>query len=220
MLHTKITKWTASITAAAVMLCTSAFAADVTANTDVNVRSGPANKYGVVTVMRKGVTTEKLDTSGNWVKVKVNGKAGYVYKRYLDESAPDADEDEIVDIKTVSITADSLHVRSGPGKKYKALGYLHKGDTATVIGEPTGKWYKIDFGNDYGYISNKYTKDVTTKVTITAKSLHVRTGPAKTYDSLGYLKKNDKVTVIATSGDWYKIEFKKGTGYISKKYTK
>ena len=230
MLHTKIKKLTASITAATVILCTSAFAANVTANTDVNVRSGPANKYGVVTVMRKGVSTEKLGTSGNWVKVKINGKTGYVYKRYLTDATPTSDKDkgEPTVIKRVVLTGD-LNVRPGPGKNYKITGYTVKGEVIDVIGI-YGKWYQFEDGGLYdNYISSKYTKDLTnaddtkadTKtVTITANSLHVRSGPAKTYKSLGYVKKGDKVTVTATAGDWYKIEFKKGTGYISKKYTK
>lgn len=220
MLHTKITKIAASITAATVLFCTSAFAADVTANTDVNVRSGPDNSYAVVTVMRKGATTEKLGTSGNWIKVKVNNKTGYVYKRYLNDVKSDSEEDKIIETKTVSITADSLNVRSGPGKNYKILGTLKKGKTATVIGEPTGKWYKIDYGNDYGYISKNYTKDVTKKVTITASSLNVRSGPGKTYKSIGILKKGKTATVIAIANDWYKIEYGNDYGYISMKYTK
>lgn len=222
MLHTKIMKIAASITATTVILCTSALAADVTAKTDVNVRSGPDNSYGVVTVMRKGVTTEKLGNSGNWIKVKVNNKTGYVYKRYLNDVKPDSekDKDEIVETKTVSITADSLNIRSGPGKNYKIIGDLPRDATATVIGEPTGKWYKISYGNNYGYISSKYTKDVTKKVTITASSLNVRSGPGKTYKSLGILKKGKTATVVATAGDWYKIEYNKDYAYISKKYTK
>lgn len=220
MLHTKITKIAASITAATVLFCTSAFAADVTANTDVNVRSGPDNSYAVVTVMRKGATTEKLGTSGNWIKVKVNNKTGYVYKRYLNDVKSDSEKDkDTVETKTVSITANSLNVRSGPGAKNKVIGTLKKGKTATVVGI-SGDWYKIEYGNDYGYISKNYTKDVTKKVTITASSLNVRSGPGKTYKSIGILKKGKTATVIAIANDWYKIEYGNDYGYISMKYTK
>lgn len=232
MLHTKITKIAASITAATVLFCTSAFAADVTANTDVNVRSGPDNSYAVVTVMRKGATTEKLGTSGNWIKVKVNNKTGYVYKRYLDDVKSDSEKDkDTVETKTVSITANSLNVRSGPGAKNKVIGTLKKGKTATVVGI-SGDWYKIEYEKGYGYISIKYTKDATKtdtkptetainkKVRITADSLNIRSGPGKNYKIIGHLIKDEIVTVIGTSGKWYKFDNIDSYGYFSSKYAK
>lgn len=232
MLHTRITKIAACVTAASTIFCTTAFAANVTANTDVNVRSGPDNGSAVVTVMRKGVTAEQLGTSGNWVKVTVNNKTGYVYKRYLNDVKSDSDKDkDTAQTKTVTITADTLNVRAGAGKNTKVLGTLKKGKTATVVAT-SGDWYKIKYGNGYGYISKKYAKDAaatTTKptetaqtktVTITAGSLNVRAGAGKNTKILGVLKKGKTATVVATSGDWYKIKYGNGYGYISKKYAK
>lgn len=67
---------TASISAAAM-------AANVTATTSVNVRAGAGNGYKVITVMKKGQVASKTGASGNWTKVTVNGKSGYVYNKYL-----------------------------------------------------------------------------------------------------------------------------------------
>lgn len=64
--------------------------------------------------------------------------------------------------KTVKVVSDdgSLNVRSGPGTSYSILGTLKTGDTASVVGV-SGNWYKIKYGNDYGYINSQYTTDVT-----------------------------------------------------------
>ncbi len=218
MLRTKMMKYAAAAAVSTVVACAGAHAADVVSVTDVNVRSGPDNACAVVTVMRKGASAEKLGNSGNWVKVKVknSGKTGYVYGRYLKDAAGAKTG---VEKKTISITASSLHVRSGPGTKYSTLGYLKKGDQAVAV-ELSGGWYKIEYKGKYGYISSKYAKDVTKTVEITASSLNVRSGPGTTYPSIGLLKKGKTATAVAETADWYKIEYKDGYGYISKTYAK
>ncbi|MBO4938809.1 MAG: SH3 domain-containing protein [Oscillospiraceae bacterium] len=50
--------------------------------------------------------------------------------------------------------------------------------------------------------------------TITASSLHIRKGPGTKYDSVGKVKKGDKVEILEKSGNWGKIE----KGWISLKY--
>ena len=218
MLRTKMMKIAASAAVSAVIVCTGAFADDVVSVTDVNVRSGPDNSCAVVAVMKKGTSAEKLGKSGNWIKVRVKGKTGYVYSKYL-KDAPDSPDEAGVEKKTVSVTASSLRVRSGPGTTYNTIGYMKKGSEAVVV-ETSGKWYKIEYKGKYGYISSQYTKDVTKTVEITASSLHVRSGPGKEYKSIGALKKGKTATVVAETTDWYKIEYKDGYGYISKKYAR
>ncbi len=216
MLRTKMMKLAAIAAVSAVFVCTSAFAADVVSITDVNVRSGPDNACAVVAVMKKGASAEKLGKSGNWIKVKFNEKTGYVYGRYLKDDLVDTED---TTKKTVSVTASSLRVRSGPGTKYNTIGYLKK-DSEAVVVDTSGTWYKIEYNGKYGYISSKYTKDVTKTVEVTASSLNVRSGPSTKYKSIGILKKGKTVTVVADMKDWYKIEYKDGYGYISKKYAR
>lgn len=55
-----------------------------------------------------------------------------------------------------------------------------------------------------------------TKGTITADSLNVRKGPGTKYDSVGKVKKGDKVEILETDGNWGKIS----NGWISLKYVK
>ena len=50
-------------------------------------------------------------------------------------------------------------------------------------------------------------------------SLNVRSGPGLSYGVIGSLKKNQKVTVLSTSGDWLEIKMDNGTGWIASWYT-
>lgn len=72
----------------------------------------------------------------------------------------------------------------------------------------------------YGSVTAQYTKKVTSKTgTVSADALNVRKGASTNYKILGTLKKNTKVTIVATaSNGWYKIKYKDGYGYVSNKY--
>ncbi|MDI3235973.1 SH3 domain-containing protein [Exiguobacterium antarcticum] len=50
--------------------------------------------------------------------------------------------------------------------------------------------------------------------------LNIRSGPSTKYKKMGLLKKNSVVTVIGSSGEWYKISYKGKAAYVSAKYIK
>lgn len=56
--------------------------------------------------------------------------------------------------------------------------------------------------------------------TVATKSspLSVRKGPGTSYDKIGSLTKGSQVTIIGEEGDWYKILYGSGEGYVSKTY--
>lgn len=56
---------------------------------------------------------------------------------------------------TATVTADSLNVRSGPGKDNDAIGKVKKGDVVQAT-EIEGDWVKITFGDKEGYVASEY----------------------------------------------------------------
>jgi stage II sporulation protein D len=66
------------------------------------------------------------------------------------------------------------------------------------------------------YTLTKPAKKVTGKVNAT--KLNVRSKPSTSAKILGYLKKNQTVTVLRKTGSWYEIEYGKGKGYVYSKY--
>lgn len=60
-------------------------------------------------------------------------------------------------IGTAKVTADSLNVRSGPGKEYDAMGKLYSGNVVDVKAVE-GDWLKIDYNSSDGYISIDYVE--------------------------------------------------------------
>lgn len=81
---------------------------------------------------------------------------------------------------------------------------------------------------DAAKIENKdttstYKTKTSTKIgKVTAYALNIRKGPATSYNIVGGLVQNQKVTILSTeSNGWYKIKTSSGTvGYVSPKYIK
>ena len=130
--------------------------------------------------------------------------------------------------KIVNVTT-SLRVRSAANTSASVLGYLNNGTTVSITGE-SGNWYKISYNGKDGYISKDYvqisgnTAPITTrsiasgKVTGVTTNLRVRSAASTTSSVLGYLTNGESVTITGESGNFYAINFKNKTGYVSKDY--
>lgn len=134
-------------------------------------------------------------------------------------------------IGTAVVTATSLNVRSGAGTSYSKVGEIAKGTKVTLL-EKSGSWYKIKYGTLTGWVSGDYLNvalnssssggsSSTTKTgTVTANSLNVRSGAGTNYSKVGALSKGTTVTILSTSGSWYKIKSGSITGWVSTEYIK
>ena len=114
----------------------------------VNFRSGPSTNYSSICKLNKGDKVEYIGVSGSWIKVKFEGKTGYVYGSYVGEYTSTS-----LSIKYV--TASSLNVRKGASTSYSVIGTLSKGTKVEVISTSNG-WSKIKYNGSVGYVSSKY----------------------------------------------------------------
>ena len=140
-----------------------------------------------------------------------------------------------------------LNVRSGAGTSYSVIGSLNNGAKVEIV-ETSGNWYKIKYGSGYGYVSKDYVtvsssnnsgssdsgnsnngsnsnnngnSSSTTTQSGTIKvngGLNVRSGAGTSYSVIGSLNNGAKVEIVETSGNWYKIKYGSGYGYVSKDY--
>ena len=214
----------------------------------LNVRSGAGTSYSVVGSLKNGTSVEIVGTSGNWYKIKYGNGCGYVSKDYVTlNSSSNSNTGSTNNTPATSTTkgtvkvSDSLNVRSGAGTSYSVVGSLKNGTSVEII-ETSGNWYKIKYGNGYGYVSKDYVTlnsssnsntgntsnsgstnntpaTSTTKGTVkVSDSLNVRSGAGTSYSVIGSLKNGTSVEIVETSGNWYKIKYGNGYGYVSKDY--
>ena len=129
-----------------------------------------------------------------------------------------------------TVTADALNVRSGPSTSYGITTKLYKGDKVEIL-ETSNGWHKIKESNGkIGWVSGDYIKvssgstsqpsTSTTKATVTATSLNVRSGAGTSYSVITKLPKGTVVDVLeSASNGWKKIKTSGGTtGWVSGEY--
>lgn len=139
---------------------------------------------------------------------------------------------------TGKVNTSALNVRSGAGTGYSWVGTVRQGQTVTIVDSVKASdgytWYKIS-GTTSGYvrgdyISNVVSDDVSSSTGMTtADVLNVRTGAGRNYSVMGTASYGTRLTVIAKSGEWYKVtckvedssgNVKVRTGYVHKDYVK
>jgi len=111
---------------AALILSTGvAAAAPATAQSDVNLRSGPGPEYPVVGVLRAGETVDVAGCTGSWCRVRAPGGVGFASRNYL----------------AMAGGAPGIGVAVTPG--YVEGGYAYNG-------YPGYGYDDYDYGYDYG----------------------------------------------------------------------
>lgn len=115
-------------------------------------------------------------------------------------------------IKNVVKVNTSLNIRNKPVNG-TVVGKLYNGDEVAVIGYQKG-WLKI--GNDQ-WVSELYV--ASPHGIVTANSLNVRKGYSTTYESIGFVHKNNNVKITKEMNGWYQIISSDGLfGWSSSKY--
>lgn len=65
-------------------------------------------------------------------------------------------------VKYGTVTCDTkLNVRSGPSTSKDVLGTLNNGKKVIIV-DTSGDWYKIEYGDDFGYVLKEYITNITT----------------------------------------------------------
>ena len=141
-----------------------------------------------------------------------------------------------------NVSSGGLRVRKEASTSSTVLGTLYSGNSVNIIGE-TGSWYKIKYNSSYAYVHKDYITDNKPSsessngnntsndnnnsseamneigiVTNVSSNLRVRQKPSSNSLVLGYVLNNEKVNITGKEGNWYKINFKGSTGYVSSDY--
>ena len=125
------------------------------------------------------------------------------------------------EFNTVKVNADILNARKSDSTKSQIVAKMKKGSLLYTIGE-TDKWFKVKAGSKEAWVSKNYV-DILEKsvpVKVTARALNVRKKPNKSGKLITKLPEGTKVKIVKKSGDWYKITYKNGSGYVFGKYVR
>lgn len=112
----------------------------------VNVRQGASTETSSIGKVKSGEIYGWYGAAENWTKIKLtNGSTGYVRNDLLQGY------DEL------TVTGSKVRVRKSPSLSGEIIGSLNKGTVVPVL-DHQGGWFKIQLGNDAGWISGDYVK--------------------------------------------------------------
>ena len=185
------------------------------------------------------------------VTINGSYKTGYMYKSYVTLSSGSSSSASGSGQTTTSasgkgvVNTPVLNVRTGASTSTTRIGCIYQGQTVTITGV-SGDWYKVSAvvngKTTTGYVSAQYitkqsdsssssdtsqnTGSSETSLSgsgkVNVSALNVRKSATTSSSVLTCISKNTVVTLLAKSGDWYKISVESNgrtvTGYVFAEY--
>ncbi|MBV4425879.1 SH3 domain-containing protein [Clostridium tyrobutyricum] len=212
-------------------------------SSSLNLRSNPNG--AVIGSLSNGQSLSLVGKSGNWCKVTTStGQTGYVSSAYVSTTVPTNSvtvNSNTVGSPNISSTSayvkltDSssiLNLRSTPNGAI--IGFLSNGTKISLLGK-SGNWYKVSVNGKTGYISSAYvsTNTAAVKTSSPVNTVSGKTGTVKLQNSsstlnlrnsawtgrvVSSLKNGTKVTILSSTGRWYKVSVGSTIGYVHSDY--
>ena len=203
----------------------------------LNVRTGAGSSYSSIGKLNVGtkitVLAVKTATDGKWYRINYQSKTGYVYSKYVKLTGSQAFYGTP---KTATVFQGPLNVRSGPSTTSSIIGsapYLKILSVKSLYYKyGSGKWLRITWNGQTGYVSAQYVAVNTSGCTIkkyssaisgTAKvATMLRTGPGAGYSGSTQLaqgkSKNFIGEIVNGSGEkWLLCNAAYGIYYVAAK---
>ncbi|MGG4265209.1 SH3 domain-containing protein [Peribacillus simplex] len=131
----------------------------------------------------------------------------------------------------IIVTSKVVNVREGAGLSFPIVKKLAKGESYPILKED-GDWIEIQMGiGKTGWVANwlvertsdsdiNLVKKKSGQGVISGSSVHVRTGPGTTFQTVGSLNKGTAVDIIEKNENWIKVKTSNLEGWISSDYLK
>ena len=146
---------------------------DVDADSSLVLRKSASTSSTILSSLKRGTTVQVLSTTGDWAKVNVGGKTGYVHTEYLSstqvsttnenesDGGKSTTEEQIKKYVNVS-PGSGLNMRTSPSTSASIITQLSNGTVVQVISEVNG-WTKASANGKTGYVSSQYLSTISPK---------------------------------------------------------
>ena len=120
-------------------------------------------------------------------------------------------------------TGSSLRLRAKANTSSKVLDTAAKNEVVVVLSK-TGKWYKVIYNLQEGYMHSDYLNVVKKENVelgygvVNGTSVNMRKGPSTSYASVAKATTGDKAYIIGINNGWYKVLFQDSICYIRSDY--
>jgi len=126
----------------------------------VNLRSGPALNYAVISVLPKNTEVNVKQVSNGWTQVQTIMREGYIRKNFVKPAKSYAIEPGDADtITTATVMTDQLRLRSGPDQDHPTIAYLSPG-TMLNIKDLATDWLRVQANIKSAFILSRYIQEI------------------------------------------------------------
>ena len=198
----------------------------------VHLRSGPGTGYSSISYLAVGVQLEMTgEQQGGFVKVTSPVGTGWVAAQYIGSTSPEQPAPDPSGEAGTRYTIDTVHLRSGPATSSSSITYLAVGVQLELTGKEENGFVSVSSSFGEGWVYDQYiAADAPTEpekpeepgetgTRYTIDTVHLRSGPGTSHDSIAYLgigvqleltgeEENGFVSVTSSLGDgWVFAEY-------------
>ena len=188
----------------------------------VNLRSSAKVADGnIILTVPAGRTVTVLSSTGNWYKVRYNGRTGYMKSGYFTDETSSSSY-------VTEKTSANLRLRSttSTSSSSNIITTIPKGASVKVYKEVSGGWYYVAYGSRKGYVKAGYfasdsgTSSSSGTSGKTTANVRLRSSRSTSSSSniILVIPSGRTVTILGESGGWYKVRYNGQTGYVSSDY--
>lgn len=162
-------------------------------------RSGPSTSSSILTTYNKGKEVEITGSaSGDWTPVKIDGKTGYVFSKYITLG-----EEYLASMSgsyAITTNGAATNTSASADTSYSITTLTQTVNTSAS----TASSMSTSTGNAY----------------ITGNNVRFRSSPSMNAAIIGEFFYGNSVTVTGTSGDWTAVTYNGKSGYVYSQYVK
>lgn len=118
------------------------------------------------------------------------------------------------------VTANLLNMRETPDLSSNILTKIPVDEKVEIIYEGSD-WYKVRYDSYEGWVFNQYISILGESVSlaaVNANDVNIRSNPSLTSEVTDRMDTGEKVRVLDSLGDWYKISYQDKEGWVYKEY--
>ncbi|MRG85089.1 S8 family peptidase [Salinibacillus xinjiangensis] len=174
-------------------------------------------------VIEKGKSYPIVSDYGNWYRIIISGRVGYVHKDHVE-----------LDMKTVTFkeyfkAEEDIPIYDNRTGQLIKIGELEEGQVYPRVSK-YGNWHRIQYGDIYGYVYKSSTYPVespkianenqnyknSTKKFVTNSTTPVYDNTSGSLEQFAVIEKGTSYPIVSDYGNWYRIIISDRVGYVHK----
>ena len=167
----------------------------------INVRSKASTKSNTVTQLKYGDQVYVLGTEGEWAQVIANGKAGYLYKKYLEP-----------------FTEENYTMKYTSGGQSITIGNTFEEMLQGANGSSEREAFRAYYSTANADYLNETVEYVTVRTGSDDVKLNLRAETNSDSDILAQVPNGTKLRVLAKEEDWTRVGYDAEVGYLMSQY--